>query len=185
MAFQAPGRPRPWHRGTTPGGHRGSQVSKRSHQHGHVARERKLPGGSPYVQGSRPGIVSPDVSGISGDRNQKPPLTRQRPLFAVRRRLRADSPASPCGPFMVELFAAGCFPRTPGWSGPVAPLTERELPTPARVERTRARAKQTARRLGREPPRDGFAPFPRSRPPTPGGVSLSPRLRAGARTAIG
>ena len=34
--------------------------------------------------------------------------------YAVRHRLRLDSPPSPRGPLMVELFTAGCFGRSPG-----------------------------------------------------------------------
>jgi len=37
---------------------------------------------------------------------------------------------------MVELFAVECLARSPGWSGPVPLVAQRELPTPARVERT-------------------------------------------------
>ena len=39
---------------------------------------------------------------------------------------------------MVELFAVECLARSPGWSGPVPLVAQRELPTPARVERTQS-----------------------------------------------
>ena len=58
-------------------------------------------------------------------------------IVPVRHRLRNDSPASSFLPFVVELFAAGCFARSPSlvlarslWS------PTKELPTPAEVERT-------------------------------------------------
>ncbi len=42
---------------------------------------------------------------ISGRRNQKLVLTHLQKSFTVRHRLKANSLASPYGPFMVELFA--------------------------------------------------------------------------------
>jgi hypothetical protein len=105
-AFQAPGRPR-----QAPGDHPGrrspSQVSRGLRPAGHVARGRYPSGPSPYVPGPRPGIVSArSPSRFRGAEVRSASPTPRRRLFAVRHRLRPDSPASPCGPFMVELFAA-------------------------------------------------------------------------------
>lgn len=50
---------------------------------------------------------------ISGDRTQKLPLTHGRVLFAVWHRLAVRLPASPHGPFAVELFTAGGFAAGP------------------------------------------------------------------------
>lgn len=71
---------------------------------------------------------------ISGDRMEKRPLTPQPESFAVRHRLLTDSLASPRGPFVVELFAAGGFsasPRTSYVRIGLSPGTM--LPTPARL----------------------------------------------------
>lgn len=75
---------------------------------------------------------------ISGSRNQKLSLIPPHILFAVWHRLPIRLPASPSGPFMVELFAAGLFLRSPRWSLPDVPAAEHVLPTPARVERARS-----------------------------------------------
>lgn len=57
--------------------------------------------------------------------------------FAVRHRLRSKSLASPRGPFMVELFAIGCFARMPTLViGPVPPVARSRTPHASRVERT-------------------------------------------------
>jgi hypothetical protein len=48
---------------------------------------------------------------ISGGRKGKRPLTRRCRPFAVRHRLPRSLLASPCGPLMVELFAASGFTR--------------------------------------------------------------------------
>jgi hypothetical protein len=70
---------------------------------------------------------------ISPGRTQKHPVTPQRSVVAFRHRLRTDSLASRSRPFMVELFAVGCFARTPSTVAARSPLSPgRELPTPAR-----------------------------------------------------
>ena len=69
----------------------------------------------------RPSFRSPRYSRrrtISGARTQKPPLTRKRWVFAIWHRLSFHLPASPCGPFMVELFTAGDLRPTPSQSRP-------------------------------------------------------------------
>ena len=70
--------------------------------------------------------------------------------FAVRHRLPHFSPASPCGPFTVELFTAeglpfgprGCHPRS-------VYLAAAELPALARVERTSSASKTPEARTPR------------------------------------
>ena len=75
---------------------------------------------------------------ISEDRSKKRPLTHRRQLFAVRHRLRHDSPARAFAPFVVELFAVGLIsPERRACSSARSPsLRTRELPTPANVVRT-------------------------------------------------
>lgn len=80
---------------TTPGRHSPSQLSDDLRLADHVPRGRYPSGLAPYVPGSRLGIVSAAWA-ISGDRTQKPPLTPRCRFFAIRRRLRPDSLASPC-----------------------------------------------------------------------------------------
>ena len=53
---------------------------------------------------------------ISGDRTWKHPLTRQQQSFAVWHRLPSSLPASPHGPFMVELFTVAFFDAIAGRS---------------------------------------------------------------------
>ena len=48
---------------------------------------------------------------ISGDRTWKHPLNHQQQSFAVWRRLPSSLPASPHGPFVVELFAIALISR--------------------------------------------------------------------------
>jgi hypothetical protein len=79
---------------TTPGRHSPSQLSDDLRPADHVPRGRYPSGLAPYVPGSRLGIVSAMLA-ISGDRTQKHPLTPRCRLFAIRRRLRLDSLASP------------------------------------------------------------------------------------------
>lgn len=56
------------------------------------------------------GIVTAGCSpALSGGRNQKLRLTHRLRPFAIRHRLSQPLPVSPRGPFMVELFAVGCF----------------------------------------------------------------------------
>ncbi len=61
-------------------------------------------------------------------------------FFAVWHRLRWDSLASPCGPFMVELFIRGAFllsaPRRAAAYPPGSPVTRSKTPHASRVERT-------------------------------------------------
>lgn len=61
-------------------------------------------------------------------------------FFAVWHRLRWDSLASPCGPFMVELFIRRAFllsaPRRAAAFPPGPPVTRSETPHASRVERT-------------------------------------------------
>ncbi len=66
----------------------------------------------------RPSFRSPRWRTISGARTQKPPLTHKRWVFAVWHRLSFHSPASPRGPFMVELFTADNLRPTPSQSRP-------------------------------------------------------------------
>ena len=129
-------------------------------------------GPSPYVRAFRPGIVSADLTTwptISGARRQKRPLTPRRRTFAVRHRLRLHSPASPCGPFVVELFASrGFAPGTRARSDARSRLSPaRELPTPAWVERTLSRARA---------PRGDSHPFDHHVLAVRRGLSLSPTL---------
>lgn len=81
-------------------------------------------------------------------------------FFAVRHRLHWDSLASPCGPFMVELFIRGAFllsaPRRAAAFPPGPPVTRSETPHASRVERT-PDAKRTVART----PRTGLAGSPR------------------------
>lgn len=74
---------------------------------------------------------------ISGDRNQKLPRTRQQRSFPVRCRLRSNSPARAFAPFMVELFAVGCFARTPSLTRPGSNCRQSETPHAGQVERAR------------------------------------------------
>jgi len=95
---------------------------------------------------------------ISGDRNQKLPRTHQRWLFAVRHRLSSDLPASPLGPLIVELFAVGCFARTPSILPARMRLSPgRILPTPAKVERA---SQDQAILMARAPWGDSHHHFP-------------------------
>ena len=67
-------------------------------------------------------------------------------VFAIRHRLSHDSPASPYGPFMVELFTAfgfaegrrGCQPR-------FCLSPSQKLPTPVEVERSPKRSNPLSR----------------------------------------
>jgi hypothetical protein len=96
----------------------GSQISGSCRTAAHVARRCYPPGPASYVPASRLGIVSTLCRAISGGRTQKLPLTRRCRRFALRPRLRPCFPASPFGPLVVELFAAGCFSPTPSQSRP-------------------------------------------------------------------
>jgi hypothetical protein len=121
----------------------GSQVRDGRRAAVHVARGRYPSGLAPYVPGSRPGIVSagPHLgygAGDFGGQKAKAAPYPRRGLFAARHRLRRRSPASPCGPLVVELFAVPGLPGDPrAWSTARSRLSPaRELPTPAPVERT-------------------------------------------------
>ena len=59
------------------------------------------------------GFAQRDSPTISGDRMEKRPLTPQPKSFAVWHRLLQNLLASPCGPFMVELFTASGFAAGP------------------------------------------------------------------------
>jgi hypothetical protein len=93
----------------------------------------------PYVQGSRPGIVSAQaiLSDFWGQNLEAPPypsgkvfLTRFGTVSAYAYR------QGPYAPFMVELFAAGLFSRAPSIVVcPVARVAAYRLPTTAEVER--------------------------------------------------
>jgi hypothetical protein len=79
-------------------------------------------------------------------------------FFAIWHRLRWDSLASPCGPFMVELFIRGAFllsaPRRAAADPPGPPVTRSETPHASRVERTAGECSTVART-----PRTGLAGF--------------------------
>jgi hypothetical protein len=74
---------------------------------------------------------------FGGPKVEAPPLPADADLFAVRHRLRRHSPASPFGPFVVELFAGGFYrPHAEPchWPGPVCRQTE--APHAGLVKRT-------------------------------------------------
>ena len=70
---------------------------------------------------------------LSGDRTWKRPLTHRLKSFAVWHRLPQNSPASPRGPFMVELFTVSLLTRSPRLSAPVRLVAKSKLPTPDRL----------------------------------------------------
>jgi hypothetical protein len=77
---------------------------------------------------------------ISGDRTQKHPLTRQCKVFAIRRRLRLDSLASPCfsGLSWLSYSSSSIYPDRRVWSDTRSRLSPgRELPTPAKLNEPR------------------------------------------------
>lgn len=117
------------------------------------------------------------ASAISGDRSEKHPLIHRQRMFAVRHRLLLDSPASPYGPFMVELFVAAGFASGPRRSHVRSGRSPgSELPTPAEVERT-----ILALRHPGPNPLDGictrFGPRRPRGKKLPPGCSASPHLR--------
>jgi len=105
---------------------------------------------------------------ISDGRTQKLRLTRRPRLFTVgsnlavrarhsRHRLPVNLPASPFGPFMVELFASPDLLEYPNLViGPALTVASQRLPTPAYVERAAA--------LLRPNPVGGFAAGDRRSP---------------------
>ena len=125
-------------------------------------RYPELPGGISVAWSALPSRHSfpQQLLRISGDRTWKRPLTRPRKPFAVWQRLSFDSPASPRGPFMVELFTAIAFddgPRT-GQSGsaccqarssPRRPGCTKSSRTPEPPGRDYAQRSHRARRLTR------------------------------------
>lgn len=116
-AFEAPRRSL---RGTGhhPGSRSGSRISVVCRFDGHVAREIPLRFGVGCAYSRTRTVCATRCNhlhrvAISAGRSKKRPLTHRRRLFAVRHRLRQSLPASPCGPFMVELFAVEFFARSP------------------------------------------------------------------------
>ena len=94
-------------------------------------------GEPPHVRPSRGGAVSAgpsgpvDFGGPNAEASPYPPMTG---LFPVRHRPGSDSLARAFAPLVVELFAAGCFARTPASVASRSRLLPgRELPTPARL----------------------------------------------------
>ena len=94
------------------GSPRPSPVSHACHRDGHVARPSVVRLGIPPMSAfaheqmlARFQPAEPRSSGLPIDR---------RLYYAVRHRLHLDLPPSPHGHFMVELFTAGRFDRSPG-----------------------------------------------------------------------
>jgi hypothetical protein len=132
---------RPGTGGTTPGRRAPSQVSVRRLSAGHVARGNPRTGwraACPHAGTVCAGPVPSRGRTISGGRIQKHPPTRPPGLFAVRPRVSGRiSPASPCGPFEVELFAAPGLPGGPrAWSRPGPGCRQPGTPLAGTVERT-------------------------------------------------
>ena len=83
-----------------------------------------------HVMGSRPDVVSRPARrrDFWGSKQEAAPYPPTR-LFAVRLRLLSDSLASAFAPFLVELFAAGRFDRTPSlFLGTVPVLADARTP---------------------------------------------------------
>ena len=119
-----------------------------------------------------------DGPAISGARRQKLPLTLGADCSRFGTVSGRHSPASPCGPLVVELFAVPGLSRgSPGLvHGPVPPVARSGAPHAGRVERTCRKQART--------PRRGFSPLRPSRPRPEGrGLSLSPTFLPAARTS--
>ena len=173
--------------GNRSGPRSGSQVRDGRRAAVHVARGRYPSDLAPYVPGSRPGIVSTgpnctDGSGDFGGQKAKAAPYPRRGSFAVRHRLRRRSPASPCGPLVVQLFAVPGLSGDPrAWSTARSrPSPGRELPTPARVERT-------GHAGWPGPPGGDFHPFGHHgpAPARERGLSLSPTFLPGRPNLAG
>jgi hypothetical protein len=133
-----------------------------------------------YVSGSRPTIVSAKQA-ISAARRGKLPLTHQQKPFAVWHRLPDNLPASPCGPFMVELFTAIRFSEVPDSGQRIGPACRqvRGSPRRPRLNEPDEIFTRSAIRLWSEPPGRDFHPLGLAQPlsrsvlvaPRPTGVS--------------
>lgn len=122
------------------GGRGGSQVSVLCCPAGHVAEGRMAPGAVSCGRGSRRGAVGrAGRPTFQGAETRSSPLPLDTGLSRSGTVSRGTHRQALVGPLMVELFAVGCFGRTPGGSGPVAPVARNQLPTPVRVERARLR----------------------------------------------
>ena len=107
---------------------------------GHVASGRYPTGLPAYVRVPRHSFRWPRGPRFprAEEASSRVPLATK--FFAVWHRLRWDSLASPCGPFMVELFIRGAFlvsaPRRAAAFPPGPPVARSETPHASRVERT-------------------------------------------------
>ena len=135
-AFEPPGRLRqaPEHHS----GHRNpSQVSNGLRIHGHVARGCYSSEPASFEPVFRQAKVSTFSHDFGGPKVEAPPLPANADLFAVRHRLRRHSPASPFGPFMVELFAGGFYrPHAEPYLWPGSVCRQTKTPHAGLVKRT-------------------------------------------------
>ena len=122
--------------GDQPGSHSPSRVSRRLRAGTHVAIGLLRGTVRRPFASSEATVFAHGIRVISGVRKEKHPPTHRRQSFAVRHRLSQHSPASPRGPFVVELFTAWVF-QVAGSVDPVRPLARLEAPHAGRVERSR------------------------------------------------
>ena len=120
---------------------RGSPVSVHLQPKSHVAKRADSRDSALYEPRFPLAIVSQDCRlGFLGAEHRSSPLPISARIVAVRHRLSLVLPTRARGsllfaPFIVELFTAVLFKRSPSQSNPVAYVTTCELPTSAQVER--------------------------------------------------
>ena len=135
-AFEPPGRLRqaPEHHS---GNRNPSQVSNGLRIHGHVARGCYSSEPASFEPVFRQAKVSTFSHDFGGPKVEAPPLPTNADLFAVRHRLRRHSPASPSGPFMVELFVGGFYrPHAEPYLWPGSVCRQTKTPHAGLVKRT-------------------------------------------------
>lgn len=130
----------PVRRGTNPGGKSPSCVSHRLRRTNHVAIPSYWEGSSRHARRFRAAIVSRSHGcGFQGTERGSIPLPVREKSFAAWQRLSSDSPASPRGPFMVELFIAAAFFGSHRAGQPGLACRQARTPHAGQVERSRRR----------------------------------------------
>lgn len=123
--------------GHDPGIYRASQISVWCQSNGHVARAQGAPSAWKYVRLFPASAVAfPHLRRVFRGQNLQAPSYPLPARFAIRHRLHRNVLASPCGPFIVELFAAPDLPRTPRRvTAPTDPCRQVQAPYARQVVR--------------------------------------------------